>query len=630
MPLRVKVPLENPHQEGSEVGPTQRILEAAAAETLERIRRDRKRVPPQIQPLLAYLEEHLFDPDLDANQLKRACGVRDHSLPVHFHNALDLPPYAYIEDCRLRTACRLLRDSNLKVWQVAQLLGYSTLQVFSRAFHRWSGVRPSRFRQKERRRLDQEQAIQQSVLQRRRMPVSFTPDDPLIRLETMRRAVNGGLEKDEADALCQRLYDLYPESFQTTASSVLGSHHETFRAETARIPLVTHAEHLPLSPALPARLGVSEEAERSKAEEAWQKLKGRSWEEQWELIRDQFRFSSAALFQLLREKSREESKIDRWRGVRLAELALESLFGIDEAIGSDTLSNLQAQGWAWVGHARRLALDSQGAEKAFIRAEWCLPREGREPLVEAELYQNKAALRWFQRRYEEALKLVNHALPLFRSLAKPELIAPPLILRAAIQHDAGNPKATIPDLHEALQLIDEQNQPYTALAAHSNLAIAYALIGEYEQSIQALPKAKRLSEALDNPLSYFKLQWLEGLVYLEQNRIDLAEIQYQEARAGFIRLNESEAAATVSLDLAMIYSEQGRPAEAVHLASEAIPVFESLNIDREVLAALNMLRAAVEANELTLDVLQKLRICLDDTQSACKGPNHIQSISRSS
>ncbi|MCP4662893.1 MAG: helix-turn-helix transcriptional regulator, partial [bacterium] len=391
------------------MGPTQRLLEAAAAETRERIRLDRERVPPQIQPLLAYLEEHLFDPDLDANQLKRACGVRDHSLPVHFHNALDLPPYAYIEDCRLQTACRLLRDSNLKVWQVAQMLGYSTLQVFSRAFHRWSGVRPSRFRQKERQRVEQEQAGRQSVLQRRRPPVSFTPDDPLIRLETMRRAVNGGLEKDEADALSHRLCDLYPESFQGTASGVPDAGHETSHAAVARIPLVPHSEHHPLSPPLPAELRASEEAERSKAEEAWQELKDRSWKEQWELIQDQFRFSSAALFHLLREKSREEGRIDRWRGVRLAELALESLFGIDEVIGADTLSNWQAQGWAWIGNARRLAFDYPGAEKAFIRAEWCLPSADRNPLVEAELLQNKAALRWFQHRTEEAIELVGRA-----------------------------------------------------------------------------------------------------------------------------------------------------------------------------------------------------------------------------
>ena len=127
----------------------QSLLQAAAQETLERIQHDREKAPARIKPLLAYLEEHLFDPDLDFNHLKRACGIRDNTLPIQFHTALDLPPYAYIEDCRLETACRLLSHSDLRIWQISELLGYSSIQVFSRAFKRWSGLRPTAFRKKE-------------------------------------------------------------------------------------------------------------------------------------------------------------------------------------------------------------------------------------------------------------------------------------------------------------------------------------------------------------------------------------------------------------------------------------------------------------------------------------------------
>lgn len=178
----------------------EKILELAAAPTLNRIRRDRGRSPSQIQPLLAYLEEHLFDPDLDANRLKRACGVRDNTLPICFHNALSLPPYGYIEDCRLEVACRLL-ESDLKIWQIAQLVGYSTLQVFSRAFDRWAGMRPSVFRRR---------------LQRlARQPESDA--GPRLGLETLLKAVRGHLEKEEADELSRHLAELYPESFGAAA-----------------------------------------------------------------------------------------------------------------------------------------------------------------------------------------------------------------------------------------------------------------------------------------------------------------------------------------------------------------------------------------------------------------------------
>jgi AraC-like DNA-binding protein len=190
--------------------PTLKLLEAAAAPTRERIRRDHGRAPRQIQPLLAHIEEHLFDPDLDANRLKLACGVRDNTLPIRFHDALDLPPYGYIEDCRMEVACRLLADTELKVWQVAQLLGYSTLQVFSRAFHRWSGLRPTSYRRQ----------CCRDYERRARRPPADAKNEP-ISWSTLRKAASGRLRREEADALARHLEELYPESFATPVRAAL-------------------------------------------------------------------------------------------------------------------------------------------------------------------------------------------------------------------------------------------------------------------------------------------------------------------------------------------------------------------------------------------------------------------------
>ena len=135
-----------------------------------------------------------------------------------------LPPYAYIEDCRLEVACRLLTDTDLKVWQIAQLIGYSTLQVFSRAFDRWSGVRPTIFRNHSRQ--SREVLESESVRPRRTRgsgdgrgrpsPGSASPGSASsceISLPTLRKAVIGALQRDEADELARCLGKLYPESF---------------------------------------------------------------------------------------------------------------------------------------------------------------------------------------------------------------------------------------------------------------------------------------------------------------------------------------------------------------------------------------------------------------------------------
>jgi AraC-like DNA-binding protein len=54
---------------------------------------------------------------------------------------------AVLDQVRFHAACRMLQDSNIKVADVAQRLGYSNPTHFSRAFRRIAGVNPRVYRQ---------------------------------------------------------------------------------------------------------------------------------------------------------------------------------------------------------------------------------------------------------------------------------------------------------------------------------------------------------------------------------------------------------------------------------------------------------------------------------------------------
>ncbi len=122
-------------------------LDVAASDALARIRQDRERVSEKMKPLLEYLEDHLFDPRLNIARLKEACGVRDNSIAIVFHSQVGHPPKVYITQRRLETAATLLRDTDLRIWRIAELVGYTGLSVFSKAFGRWAGQRPRAYRQ---------------------------------------------------------------------------------------------------------------------------------------------------------------------------------------------------------------------------------------------------------------------------------------------------------------------------------------------------------------------------------------------------------------------------------------------------------------------------------------------------
>ena len=56
-----------------------------------------------------------------------------------------------LDDTRQKMAVRYLRDSRLQITQLSDLLGYADLSAFSRAFHRWFGVPPSRWKPEQER-----------------------------------------------------------------------------------------------------------------------------------------------------------------------------------------------------------------------------------------------------------------------------------------------------------------------------------------------------------------------------------------------------------------------------------------------------------------------------------------------
>lgn len=119
--------------------------------------------------------------------------MRDNSIALLFHAHVGQSPKAYITELRLETATRLLRDSDLRVWQIAELVGYSGLAVFGKAFARWAGVRPAAYRQ---------QVLDQAADEEG--PLAGKVDDRYLR-----RAVAGTLPSRQARALIGRLLEIY-------------------------------------------------------------------------------------------------------------------------------------------------------------------------------------------------------------------------------------------------------------------------------------------------------------------------------------------------------------------------------------------------------------------------------------
>ena len=180
-------------------------LVEAAAPTLLEIANLAESAPPRIAAMLRYIREHLFDSQLSVQRIKDACGLRDNSIALHFHRVLGRPPGTFVTDQRIAVAERLLAGSWLPIWKITELLGYSSIQVFSRAYHRRKGRRPSTFRK-------------QAPIEAALLHADPAAVPPLLRAsDLMQRALAGELEEREAAHLLGRLLELYPPQRPSSA-----------------------------------------------------------------------------------------------------------------------------------------------------------------------------------------------------------------------------------------------------------------------------------------------------------------------------------------------------------------------------------------------------------------------------
>jgi AraC family transcriptional regulator len=101
--------------------------------------------PTQLRRVVDYVEAHLGG-DLTLADLAAVVGLSPHHFGDAFKAATGLAPYQYVIDRRVERACRLLRDTNTTVAQVAGAVGFSSQSHLTTQFRRVTGITPARFR----------------------------------------------------------------------------------------------------------------------------------------------------------------------------------------------------------------------------------------------------------------------------------------------------------------------------------------------------------------------------------------------------------------------------------------------------------------------------------------------------
>ncbi|MBQ9263615.1 MAG: helix-turn-helix domain-containing protein [Clostridia bacterium] len=118
------------------------VLNRLVAACAESERSRLKRISSQVKE---YVAAHMSD-DLAAGIIAANVGYSEAHLSRLFKESEGITLHSFIQQARMERACQMLRETNEKIYRIAQLCGYNNTAYFIRVFKSAMGITPQEFR----------------------------------------------------------------------------------------------------------------------------------------------------------------------------------------------------------------------------------------------------------------------------------------------------------------------------------------------------------------------------------------------------------------------------------------------------------------------------------------------------
>lgn len=312
--------------------------------------------------------------------------------------------------------------------------------------------------------------------------------------------------------------------------------------------------------------------------------------------------------------ARCEALLERCRSLRhndpetivlTATLAVSLAERLDASpFGTEALADLQARAWAELGNARRIGDDLAGAESDLAKA---LARAGQgtgDPLLLARLMDLTASLYTDQRRFNEALQLLDAVYAIYHKAGDWHSAGRTLISKGVSTGYAFNVEDAVHLISQGLGLIDAGRDPKLAMVGIHNLIWCLVENGQAVQADQLFAHSRVLFSSYIERLDAIKAVWLEGRIAASLGDDARAEQRFVEARTSFEEAELPYDLALVSLDMAALSLRAGRTAETRRVIDETISIFRARKIRREAIGMMLMLREALQKDQATEALLR--------------------------
>jgi tetratricopeptide (TPR) repeat protein len=266
------------------------------------------------------------------------------------------------------------------------------------------------------------------------------------------------------------------------------------------------------------------------------------------------------------------------------------------------LDRLRGYAAAHTANALRVAGELNAAELLLQEAKrhWAAGTDSHRVLDPGRLLDLEASLRRAQRRFREALALLEQAAAVSRNPGR-VLIKMGFTLEVLGEYEQAGEA-----LRQAFPLVEDQGDRRLRNILRLNLANNFCHLGRFREAAEMVNEVRPIVVEMGDKLDLIRILGLEGRIAAGLGQLGQALPLLTEARRRFAGEKMFFDVALLLLEEAVLLLRRGQPREVKRLAGELTSVFEAQGVHREALAALQLFQQAAEREQASEELAQGL------------------------
>jgi len=324
-----------------------------------------------------------------------------------------------------------------------------------------------------------------------------------------------------------------------------------------------------------------------------------------------FEYACPKLAVELNSRSLAAARRDPQESEILAVLAKAIAHRAQEEEGSRAIGvDLEVQALALQANARRLAGEYRAARSMLGRCRKRLDFGSGDPVVYGDVLVCEAFLFMDLCQRREARRAVRRAIRLFRICNENHKAGKALMALSLIHSKEGCSRHAVQALREAEEVLDFQREPHLRPFVSTNLALYVAEAGDPLKGLEILQEIAR--ESLEGQRARLNRDWIKARIQGLLGETAEATAALASLRDQYAELGDAPNTAITSLELALLFAQQGLPNEVRRVADESLPLIQKLAIPQTVWSALHLFKQAADSEQAGLKVLQEIRDTVAD------------------